>query len=116
MSMRHASLAFFVAGLLAAPILGQEVAPRANAGNEFLKRVVTTANRVQGRILGWFVRTGMTQTEVDQILGSDPSRLDSGALIGGTIFWTWRYSGYGVTVSFLSDGAGVLRVSSIDFW
>jgi hypothetical protein len=72
--------------------------------------------RLRGRVLGSFIRSGMTQKQVDEALQSDSYRLESGGVISATVVRYWRYYTHGLTVSFRSDKDGVIRVNNVAFW
>ena len=71
--------------------------------------------RIEGRILGSFIRKGMTTQQVSRILGDDPLCLESGGQVGVVSCSFWRFYTYGVTVAFISDDNSVLRVDHVTF-
>lgn len=80
------------------------------------KKIDPVTGRFIGRVLGMFVRRGMTKEQVDRILCGDQCGLEGGFLSGGLISLSWRYDMYGLTVSFSSDEKGVFRVWQVSYW
>ncbi len=90
--------------------------PKADWGTDDVQtRLSDISRRVAGRVLGTFVREGMTEGQVRRILGRDQRSLPMGGTVGGVLFFHWDYRDYGLSVSFLSDHTGVVRVSAVDF-
>jgi hypothetical protein len=74
-----------------------------------------TTLRFKGRYLGSFVRKGMTQDEVERILGKDDRPLPTDGVIGGILFRSLHYTDLGLGVALIGDEKGVFRVDDISF-
>lgn len=72
--------------------------------------------RTAGRVLGRLVLPGLSLGQVRWLIGEHQPRLKplpTVGLVGGALFARFGYENYGLSVTFLSDAAGVLRVGGI---
>src|SRR5262249_5441470 len=116
---RHAmqkSMLAVVIGLLARSVLADACPAQAGTPPGCSSDRVKFLSRLQGRVLGSLIRDGMTDEEVVRILGKGDKPLPTAGLVGGVLFMWRQYGDNGVTVSFISDNAGVLRVDSVTLW
>jgi hypothetical protein len=86
----------------------------------FWESVGKLPQRLKGRVLGASVRKGMTQEQVEQVLGPGVALkpLPSGGVTGGGCFSIGTFTDYpslGVSVKYSVDEDGILRVSEVTY-
>jgi hypothetical protein len=88
-----------------------------NATTDKAKKATETVMRVaghlKGRVLGSFVRKGMTSEQVARLLGGADCTVFVPSNAGLSVLHLYRT--HGLSIDFASDKEGVLRVESVTF-
>jgi hypothetical protein len=71
--------------------------------------------RVLGRVLGTFIREGMTEEQVTRVLGKDQG-FPKAAFLEGLLVVTRDYPQLGLSVSFKSGRGGIVRVDTLHYY
>jgi hypothetical protein len=102
--------------LLLASSLGQGLAQVDNPPRSLSwcisRELSTCLRKLYGVLLATQIRSGMTESEVDQFFPKNRLRLPSGG-IGPGGDWSWYYVDFGVTVLFSRSHGTDLRVTAV---
>jgi hypothetical protein len=112
--VRNWKLAALLIGLLAGPANACDP-KQVDRGSEAWQQFTAPAKRLAGRVLGSFVREGMIEEQVQDILGRDDG-FPTGGVAGGILFFTKEYSELGLSVSFIGEGGRPTCVRSVSYW
>lgn len=77
-------------------------------------KIAQIVNVIIGRSIWMCICKGMTDTEVNCVIGPNTPRIMSGGLIGRSSILHWRLPQYGIRIAFLTDSDYVLRVVQVD--
>jgi hypothetical protein len=92
------------------------LAATARAAWEYAAPAARAAQLLRGWWLGGLVRQGMTAEDVEQVLGKGSKPLPTVGIAGGVLFGNMPYRDLWLTVEYLGDEAGVLRVNEVHYW
>ena len=110
--MRNWKLAMLLIGLLAGTANACD--PKQDRGSEAWQRFTAPAKRLAGRVLGNFSHEGMTEAQVQEILGCDDCNFFRSG--GGLICCEKCYLEFGVDVMFARRiGDRPYRVTSVHY-
>jgi hypothetical protein len=116
--MKTYLLALVAVGLLGGVSRGAEALPSVGVdwGHEaFWESVGKLPQRLKGRVLGAFVRKGMTQEQVKQVLGPGSKPFPPLLLTGACLCGHMPYFHLGMSVSYWGDEEGILRVTEVRY-